>query len=154
MIPHSAILADSSACLLLAGHGQDSSAKSGIFHLSSDDVHISYLPLAHIFERVVFTALMAIGASIGYYQGDTMKLMSDIMALKPTIFCSVPRLLNKVYDKVMAGVKEKGFIAKTLFNIAYESKLENLHENGDLTHWLWDAIVFSSEGANGLGTID
>lgn len=143
MIPHSAILADASACLSLAGYGPKKIDENGIFKLGSEDVHLSYLPLAHIFERVVFTALTAVGASIGYYQGDTLKIMSDIAALRPTVFCSVPRLLNKVYDKVMAGVKEKGFIAQALFNFAYQSKLENLHESGELCHWLWDAIVFA-----------
>lgn len=143
MIPHSAILADASSCLALAGYGPQNVDRNGIFKLSPDDVHISYLPLAHIFERVVFTALTAVGASIGYYQGDTLKLMSDITALRPTVFCSVPRLLNKIYDKVMAGLQEKNIIERTLFNIAYQSKLEILHERGEYTHWLWDLLIFS-----------
>jgi long-chain acyl-CoA synthetase len=85
---------------------------------------------------------MAIGASVGYYQGDTSKLMSDICALRPTVFVSVPRLLNKVYDKVIGGVKDKNIFMQTLFNLAYQSKLDNLHENGDVDHWLWDFLVF------------
>ena len=40
------------------------------------------------------------GAHIGFYQGDVKKLVDDIKELKPTIFVSVPRLLNRVYDKV------------------------------------------------------
>lgn len=144
MLPHSALLADASACLALCGYGANgfSPEQRSLFELKSTDVHISYLPLAHIFERIVMTALTTVGAGIGFYQGDTLKLMEDIAALRPTIFVSVPRLFNKVYDKVMAGVKEKSTFKQMLFNWAYAAKVENLRENGELKHWIWDRLVF------------
>ena len=40
------------------------------------------------------------GARIGFFRGDVKELVNDIQALKPTFFVSVPRLLNRVYDKV------------------------------------------------------
>ena len=40
------------------------------------------------------------GARAGFYQGDVKLLIEDIKELKPTIFVTVPRLLNRVYDKV------------------------------------------------------
>ena len=40
------------------------------------------------------------GAQVGLYQGDVKTLVDDIQALKPTLFVSVPRLLNRVYDRV------------------------------------------------------
>lgn len=40
------------------------------------------------------------GAKIGYFQGDIRLLMDDLVALKPTIFPVVPRLLNRMFDKV------------------------------------------------------
>lgn len=144
MLPHSALLADASACLALCGYGPNgfSPEQRSLFELKSTDVHISYLPLAHIFERIVMTALTTVGAGIGFYQGDTLKIMEDIAVLRPTIFVSVPRLFNKVYDKIMAGVKEKGTVTQALFNWAYAAKVENLRENGELKHWLWDRLVF------------
>lgn len=144
MLPHSALLADASACLALCGYGPNgfSPDQRSLFELKSDDVHISYLPLAHIFERVVMTALTTVGAGIGFYQGDTLKLMDDIAVLRPTIFVSVPRLFNKVYDKVMAGVKQKSSFQRFMFNMAYSAKLENLRENGELKHWIYDRFVF------------
>ena len=144
MLPHRAILSDSSSCLSLAGFGDKTGGERQIFKLTSDDVHLSYLPLAHIFERIVFTALSAVGASIGFYQGDTLKIIEDVLELKPTLFVSVPRLLNKVYDKVLQGVEQKGGISKALFNFAYQSKLENLHNYGELHHWFWDRLVFKT----------
>ena len=41
------------------------------------------------------------GARIGFFQGDVKTLVNDIQELKPTLFVSVPRLLNRVYDKVV-----------------------------------------------------
>jgi len=40
-------------------------------------------------------------AQIGFFRGDIKGLMADVQALRPTIFPSVPRLLNKLYDKVV-----------------------------------------------------
>ena len=40
------------------------------------------------------------GAQVGFFRGDIKTLVNDIQELKPTIFVSVPRLLNRLYDKV------------------------------------------------------
>lgn len=65
-----------------------------------DDVHISYLPLAHIYERVNTISCTHFGSAIGFYSGDVLRLLDDIAVLRPTVFCSVPRLWNRIYDKV------------------------------------------------------
>lgn len=72
------------------------------------DVHLSYLPLPHVFERSVTLSLFFGGGSVGFYQGEPLKILEDVAALRPTIFPSVPRLLNRVYDKILAGVEEAG----------------------------------------------
>jgi hypothetical protein len=43
-----------------------------------DDIHISYLPLAHVFERAVLVMFTSVGARAGFYQGDTLKLLDDV----------------------------------------------------------------------------
>ena len=40
------------------------------------------------------------GGRIGFYQGDAKKLLDDIKVLRPTLFPCVPRVMNKIYDKV------------------------------------------------------
>lgn len=45
------------------------------------------------------------GCKIGYFQGDPLKLTEDCQMLKPTLFPSVPRLYNRIYDKITSGVK-------------------------------------------------
>ncbi|EIE87990.1 hypothetical protein G6F46_009930 [Rhizopus delemar] len=115
--------------------------EKGTFALiSSDDVYISYLPLAHVFERAAQGIHLFKGAAIGYYQGDTLKLLDDIAELKPTVFCSVPRLFNRIYDKVLAGVKKKGGMSAYLFHNAFQAKKKHL--NKTIHHWLWDRVVF------------
>lgn len=43
------------------------------------------------------------GARVGFFQGDISLLMDDIKTLKPTLFPVVPRILNRIYDKVSEG---------------------------------------------------
>lgn len=74
------------------------------YEVSADDTYLSYLPLAHVFDRLgVYTAL-SVGAAVGFFAGDVVKLADDMMVLKPTVFPAVPRLLNKIYDKIVVGL--------------------------------------------------
>ena len=61
---------------------------------------ISYLPMAHMFERVMQTAVYAEGGAVGFSQGDIRLLADDLQVLRPTIMPAVPRVLNRLYDKV------------------------------------------------------
>jgi long-chain acyl-CoA synthetase len=82
-------------------------ATSGVSLLvggSSDDVHLSYLPLAHIFERVAVFAFLQTGCGIGFYGGDTGKLSRDILALRPTVLLGVPRIFEKIEDNLFNSV--------------------------------------------------
>ncbi|DAZ93909.1 TPA: hypothetical protein N0F65_010111, partial [Lagenidium giganteum] len=108
----------------------------------SEDVHISYLPLAHVFKRIAQVVFIMGGASIGFYQGDVLKLTDDIATLRPTVFLSVPRLLNRIFDKVMLGASNAPTVKRMLFEQAYASKKYYLDNGGHLTHWFWDSVVF------------
>ncbi|CAG8765679.1 16625_t:CDS:2, partial [Racocetra fulgida] len=110
-----------------------------LIKITKDDVHISYLPLAHVYEKTSEITLIYAGAAIGFYQGDTLKLLEDIAELKPTVFVSVPRLLNRIYDKVFASVKEKSGLSQWMFTTAYNTKKNGL-SNGSTDHWLWDKL--------------
>ena len=136
MLTHGNLLSDAGSVVYLGKKGR-------IFDIRPDDVHISYLPLAHMFERIVMCFVLLNGAQIGFYSGDTAKLLEDIAVLRPTLFISVPRLLNRVFDKVTASVEAKGGISKMLFDMAYSSKKAGL-ANGHVTHWFWDALVFGA----------
>uniref|UniRef100_K3XB92 Long-chain-fatty-acid--CoA ligase n=1 Tax=Globisporangium ultimum (strain ATCC 200006 / CBS 805.95 / DAOM BR144) TaxID=431595 RepID=K3XB92_GLOUD len=106
------------------------------------DVHLSYLPLAHVFERCVHTNLILSGGAIGFYQGDVTKLMDDIAELKPTVFPSVPRVLNRIFDKISQGVSSAGGVKKFLFDQAFAAKKINVRD-GYMYHSVWDPVVFN-----------
>lgn len=50
------------------------------------------------------SVILVHGAKIGYFQGDIRTLMDDLKTLKPTVFPVVPRLLNRMFDKVSLAV--------------------------------------------------
>lgn len=112
------------------------------YEISSTDIGISYLPLAHIYERANVVSLTAHGAAIGFYQGDVLKLMDDMGVLRPTIFPSVPRLYNRIYDGITAAVRTSGGLRERLFNVAYNAKKQAI-EAGKTPSPLWDRLVFN-----------
>jgi long-chain acyl-CoA synthetase len=113
--------------------------------LRNTDVHLSYLPLAHVFERIVQATVFHRGGAVGFFSGDVSMLLDDLATLKPTIFPSVPRLFNRIYDKITAGVKAAGGLRQALFEYAYASKAYYLDPDagGHTTHSVWDSVVFA-----------
>ncbi|MGF6844988.1 long-chain acyl-CoA synthetase [Chitinophaga sp. W3I9] len=75
---------------------------------------LSFLPLNHIFERMV--TYLYLRAGVPVYYAETMETIGDnLKEVKPTIFTTVPRLLEKVYEKIMTtGLELKG-IKRALF---------------------------------------
>uniref|UniRef100_A0A0D9XP15 Long-chain-fatty-acid--CoA ligase n=1 Tax=Leersia perrieri TaxID=77586 RepID=A0A0D9XP15_9ORYZ len=104
--------------------------------------YISYLPLAHIYERVNQIALLHYGVAIGFYQGDNLKLMDDLAALRPTVFASVPRLYNRIYAAITNAVKESGGLKEKLFHAAYNAKKRAIMNGGNPSP-MWDKLVFN-----------
>ena len=75
---------------------------------------LSFLPLCHVFERMIASIYIMKGLSI-YYVESMETIADNLKEVKPHMFSTVPRLLEKVYDKIMAkGADLKG-IKKGLF---------------------------------------
>lgn len=70
------------------------------------DVHMSYLPIAHTFERFVIWCCIHFGSNIQYSKFPPTEILKDLATIKPTTIPIVPRLLNKLYP-VMKGIYEK-----------------------------------------------
>jgi long-chain acyl-CoA synthetase len=82
--------------------------------VTGEDKALSFLPLCHIFERMVTYLYMINGVSI--YYAENMDVIADnLREVKPDIFTTVPRLLEKVYDKIVAKGHELEGIKKSLF---------------------------------------
>ncbi|KAK4378964.1 hypothetical protein RND71_000826 [Anisodus tanguticus] len=106
------------------------------------DIYISYLPLAHIYERANQITSAYYGVAVGFYQGDNLKLMDDLATLRPTIFSSVPRLYNRIYAGITNAVQTSGVLKQKLFNAAYNSKKQAVM-NGRKPSPMWDRLVFN-----------
>ncbi|NXP07896.1 ACSL5 ligase, partial [Thinocorus orbignyianus] len=107
---------------------------------TTSDVTISYLPLAHMFERVVQTVAYSCGAKVGFFQGDIKLLTDDMKTLKPTLFPVVPRLLNRMYDKIQSGANSP--VKRCLLNLAVAMKTAEIKQGIIRNDSIWDKLVF------------
>lgn len=89
-------------------------AHSKMHHLGKDHHVISFLPLCHVYERSVNYHFQYKGMGI-YYVGNLSQIVSAIKEIKPHMFNSVPRLLEKVYDGFVTKGKELKGIKKSLY---------------------------------------
>jgi long-chain acyl-CoA synthetase len=111
--------------------------------LYNDDIYISYLPLAHVMEVVVFQSILFNKGKIGFFHGDMFKLKEDFQILKPTILLTVPRILNRMCDGIKKQFEEQCFAKKWLIDKAVQTKLDNLKTTGELHSWFYDKLIFS-----------
>ncbi len=108
------------------------------------DSVISYLPMAHIFMRVVALLLIKNIASFGFFQGNAKLLIEDVGVLKPTVMPAVPRVLAKLFDAVTGKLVDKAAVARFLFSSGYAAKKRALFEgNTRGTTKMWDRLLFN-----------
>ena len=112
--------------------------------VNSRDVGISYLPLAHIYGRMLEQSCLMAGASIGYFHGNVLGLVDDLKLLRPTMFHSVPRLFNRFGGAIRAATTEQPGVRGALSRHIVSTKLANLKkpEAPDSTnkHMFYDRI--------------
>uniref|UniRef100_A0A672QQS2 Long-chain-fatty-acid--CoA ligase n=1 Tax=Sinocyclocheilus grahami TaxID=75366 RepID=A0A672QQS2_SINGR len=104
------------------------------------DVLISFLPLAHMFERLIEAVVICHGGRIGFFQGDIRLLPDDMKALRPTIFPVVPRLLNRMYDKIFSRANTS--VKRWLLNFAAQRKGLEVCRGVIRSDSIWDKIFF------------
>ena len=92
--------------------------------IGENDRAISFLPLCHVFERMIEYFYMFKGVSI-YYAQSLETLGDDLKDIQPTIMPTVPRLLEKVYDKILAKGSELSGLKKKLFFWAVDLGLKH-----------------------------
>lgn len=89
--------------------------------LYKEDIYLSFLPLSHMLERTVgYYIPMLTGATMAFAR-SVPELAEDLLAIRPTVLVSVPRIYERVYNKIMLQLEEKSGFARTLFNNAVET---------------------------------
>ncbi|MCB9236072.1 MAG: long-chain fatty acid--CoA ligase [Bacteroidia bacterium] len=98
-----------------------------ILPVNSTHIGLSFLPLSHIFERMINYLYFYTGISV-YYAESIEMIGPTLKEIRPNVFTAVPRLLEKVFDKIVAGGQAEGGMKTKIFNWALDLAL----------HWLPD----------------
>lgn len=117
MLSHNNLISNSISCQVLAPFESNWKA-------------LSFLPLNHVYERMLSTLYFYLGVSV-YYAESLDTIGDNMKEVQPQIFGTVPRLLEKVYDKIVAkgdeqtGIKKKLFFWALNLGLRYELKGAN-----------------------------
>lgn len=109
---------------------------------ANEYIYLSYLPLAHIYERVMGLGIAYRGGQYAIFNGNVLDLKTDLQLLRPTVFASVPRLFNRFFEKIQEGIKNLTGLKKTMVNNGIKTKLANFRASGNFRHKIYD-IVFA-----------
>uniref|UniRef100_A0A915PIM2 long-chain-fatty-acid--CoA ligase n=1 Tax=Setaria digitata TaxID=48799 RepID=A0A915PIM2_9BILA len=112
-----------------------------------NDIYLSFLSLAHIYEQLLEAFIIYVGGRIGIFGGDPKRLVDDMKLLQPTIAALVPRLLNRYHDLIMENVKKQNIIKRFIFHIALKYKLRQLARGQLHFNTIWDKTVFKKTRA-------
>lgn len=90
-------------------------ASSRCAALNDRDLFLSFLPLSHTLERTAgYYMPMMVGAQVAFAR-SIQTLADDLATVRPTVLISVPRIYERVYGRIKAGLKEKSPVARKLF---------------------------------------
>ncbi len=132
-----------------------------ILNLSEKDTTLSFLPLAHVLERMVTYAYLYFGCSVGYAESlDTVG--ENLLEIKPTIVVAVPRFFEKIYSRVMDNVLTSSPLRQKIFYWALKVgkeygerilKKENIPLGLKIKRAIADKLVYSKLRAKTGGRI-
>ena len=111
-----------------------------------EEVALTFLPMTHIYARMLSFADVAWGHQVFYSNPDV--LVAHLAEVRPTIFATVPRVLEKVYDKVTLGVQQsegaKKKIGSWAMGLASQFDMERPPSGlGAIAHGIADKLVYS-----------
>ena len=118
-----------------------------VIEIGPGEKTLAFLPLCHIYQRMVTYYFMNMGVAI-YYAENMGTISQNIKEVKPEIFLTVPRLLERVYDAIIAKGKDLKGIKKSLFFWAVNlgHRFEPNRANGWFYHFklgIADKLIFS-----------
>lgn len=89
----------------------------------ADPLQFFWLPLAHSFGKMIGTAQLRIGFPTAV-DGRVEKIVENLGRVRPTFVCAVPRIFEKVHNKILANAREGGPVKAAIFRWALETGLE------------------------------
>ncbi|VVT49209.1 uncharacterized protein SAPINGB_P002157 [Magnusiomyces paraingens] len=110
------------------------------FDQADTDAYLSFLPLAHIYERCNIHGMLSSGIKVGFIRGDITKLFEDMVMLKPTLVCGVPRIWNKMCTGIRTSTIEAPGKIGEITREAFEAKIKHLRATGESKHPKYDKV--------------
>uniref|UniRef100_A0A8C4RPH0 Acyl-CoA synthetase long chain family member 1 n=1 Tax=Erpetoichthys calabaricus TaxID=27687 RepID=A0A8C4RPH0_ERPCA len=112
-------------------------------HFSPINKLTSIIFLSHLFNWFLFIYCVVLchGARIGFFQGDIRLLMDDLKTLQPTIFPVVPRLLNRMFDRIFGQANTP--LKRWILDFASKRKEAELRSGVVRSDSMWDKLIFS-----------
>jgi long-chain acyl-CoA synthetase len=115
-------------------------------NVTVDDVYLSFLPMAHVLERVVHLSMLWAGAGI-HYGGGLDRLEEDFRRVRPTVVVGVPRLFEKIMRGAVDRAGRLGPRGRFVFKLAERAARRSgrggprRRPRGPVA-WLWEVIVY------------
>src|SRR5439155_11803734 len=117
-------------------------ATRAVLPLFPEDTSLSFLPLAHIFQRHVDYASIDAGVTIAYAENMTA-VQDDILEVRPTFAAGVPRFFEKIYARIFSEVSRGPAIRRAIFDKAVRVGKESLQTGQRTLAWkAADRVVF------------
>ncbi|MCE5330789.1 MAG: long-chain fatty acid--CoA ligase [Bacteroidales bacterium] len=110
------------------------------------NIALSFLPLCHAYERMLVYLYQYLGMSV-YYAESLATIADNIKEVNPTMMSAVPRLLEKIYDKLYLAGKKLPFIQRSIYYWAF--KLATKYQLEGMSKWdlakikLADKLIYS-----------
>jgi long-chain acyl-CoA synthetase len=106
--------------------------------LDRDSTTYLFLPLAHSFALLIQFLSFDLGGNIAYWEGDPLKIVPNLVEVKPDYFPSVPRIFEKIYTAATSEVEKSGGLKKLVFNwaIGVGKKVRERERAGKRIGWL------------------
>ena len=115
---------------------------NSLINLQQEEIALSLLPLAHIFERTVMSYYLSRGISI-YFVDDIQNVANLLKVVRPTIMTAVPRLLEKIFNKIKNQISQKPLISRLIAGFAFKYALKEDIDKNSIVYKILDKIVYS-----------
>lgn len=120
----------------------NTSAAVELFPIYREDVLLSFLPLSHMLERTLGYYIPVMCGSTVAFARSVQELAQDLLTQRPTILISVPRIYDKVYNKILSQLETKSPFAQKLFHSAVETGWQRFLKGGFSIRWpILNALV-------------
>jgi len=112
-----------------------------LIKLDKEEVILSLLPLAHIYERTVMSYYLSKGVTV-YFVDEITNVANLLKIVKPTMMTAVPRLLEKIFNKIKLNISEKSLISRTIASLAFSYAMRYNIDKDAFLYKIFDKIVY------------